>query len=45
MRLLELAREALMYLVYAIGVDNSKRGRPDNAGLMPLSDFPDEWKL
>lgn len=45
MRLLELAREALMYLVYAIGVnDSQKQKEPENAVTMPILDYSDEWK-
>lgn len=44
MRLLELSREALMYLVYAIGVEESKKGKPEKAVSMQISDFLDEWK-
>ena len=44
MRLLELSREALMYLVYAIGVEESKKGKSEKAVPMQISDFLDEWK-
>jgi len=44
LKLLEISREALMYLVYAIGVEESKKEKSDKAVSMPLSDFPDEWK-
>ena len=45
MRLLELTREALMYLVYAIGVEESKKENTDKSVPMPLTVFLDEWKL
>lgn len=45
MRLLELAREALMYLVYAIGVNESlKEKESENAVTMSILDYSDEWK-
>lgn len=45
MRLLELAREALMYLVYAIGVNESKKGRKSqNVVTMSILDYSDGWK-
>ena len=44
LRLLQISREALMYLVYAIGVEESKKEKPDKVAPMSLSDFPDEWK-
>jgi len=43
-RLLQISREALMYLVYAIGIEESKKEKSDNAAHMSLIDFPDEWK-
>ena len=44
LRLLELSREALMYLVYAIGIEERKKGKPEKAVSMQISDFLDEWK-
>lgn len=44
MRLLELSREALMYLVYAIGVEESKKEKSEKSVSMQITDFPDEWK-
>lgn len=45
MRLLELVREALMYLVYAIGVNESqKEKQSENAVTMSIVDYSDEWK-
>ena len=44
MRLLELAREALMYLVFAIGVEESKKEKSEKSVSMMLRDFPDKWK-
>ena len=44
MRLLEIAREALMYLVYAIGYEESKKEKSSKAVSMTLADYSDEWK-
>lgn len=44
-RLLELAREALMYLVYAIGIDERKKDKSENAVHLNISDFSEDWKL
>lgn len=44
LRLLEISREALMYLVYAIGLEESKKEISDKTVSITLSDFPDEWK-
>ena len=33
-----------MYLVYAIGVEESKKEKSEKSVSMPLTDFPDEWK-
>lgn len=43
-RLLEIARESLMYLVYAIGIDESKKEKPAFFMPMNLLDYDDEWK-
>lgn len=43
-RLLEISREALMYLVYAIEIEESKKEKSEKLVSMPLTDFPDEWK-
>ena len=45
MRLLEIAREALMYLVYAIGVEESNKKKSEKAISMHILDFADEWKM
>lgn len=47
MRLLVLAREALMYLVYAIGINESKKDseNPDSKAIsLSVFDFDDDWK-
>lgn len=44
MRLLVLAREALMYLVYAIGINESKRDNNGRAVSLSIMDFDDDWK-
>ena len=47
MRLLVLAREALMYLVYAIGINESKKDseNPDSKVVsLSVFDFDDDWK-
>ena len=44
MRLLTLIREALLYLVYAVGVDESKRKHSSKSVVLYLSDYSDEWK-
>ena len=47
MRLLVLAREALMYLVYAIGInENKKDSKNTDSKAVSLSvlDFADDWK-
>lgn len=47
MRLLVLAREALMYLVYAIGINESKKDseNPDSKVVsLSVLDFDDDWK-
>lgn len=45
LRLLELSREALMYLVYAIGIEESKKEKHGIAVPMHVTDYPDEWKM
>ncbi|MDO4301873.1 MAG: LA2681 family HEPN domain-containing protein [Clostridia bacterium] len=44
-RLLEIARESIMYLVYAIGINESKKEKPSAAIPMELLDYDDEWKI
>lgn len=44
LRLLHLSREALMYLVFAIGIHERKE-HSEKTVQMPISNFPDEWKL
>ena len=44
LRLLSIIREALMYLVYAIGIDDSKKDKTGMVVPLSVSDYPDEWK-
>lgn len=44
MRLLVLTREALMYLVYAIGINESKRNDSGMTVSLNITDFDDDWK-
>ena len=44
-RLIELARECIMYLVYAIDIEESKKEKCENAVSMSILDFEDEWKI
>ncbi|MDE6567637.1 MAG: hypothetical protein K2K70_07895 [Lachnospiraceae bacterium] len=44
LRLLELVREWIMELVYAIGIEERKNGNRDNAVHLNVLDFDDEWK-
>lgn len=44
-RLLELAREWIMELVYAIGIEESKKDKGNNSVHMSIADYSDEWKL
>ena len=45
LRLLELAREWIMELVYAIGLEESTNGSRDGAVHLNILDFDDEWKI
>ena len=45
MRMLQLCRESLIYLVYAIGIDDSKKDKSEKVANLSVSDFPDDWKL
>ena len=45
LRLLELAREWIMELVYAIGLEESTNGSRDGALHLNILDFDDEWKI
>lgn len=45
MRLLELGREWIIYLVYAIEIEERKLKKDDNVIQLSLQDFDDEWKL
>lgn len=44
-RLLELARECIMYLVYAIDIEESKKEKSEKAVSLKVIDFDDEWKI
>ncbi len=44
-RLLELARECIMYLIYAIDIEESKKEKSGNAVSLNIVDFDDEWKI
>ena len=44
-RLVELARECIMYLVYAIDIEESKREKSDKAVSLQIIDFDDKWKI
>lgn len=43
-RMLQLAREWIMELVYAIGIEERKKGTSDNVIHLDIIDFDDEWK-
>ena len=43
-RLVELARECIMYLVYAIDIEERKNEKIEKAVSMNIIDFEDEWK-
>ena len=46
LRLLELAREFIMELVYAIGIEESKKNSgKDNALQLSIADYDDAWKI
>ena len=44
-RLLQLTREWIMELVYAIGIEERKMKTNENAIQMHISDYDDEWKF
>ena len=44
-RLVELARECIMYLVYAIDIEESKKEKSDKAISLQVVDFDDEWEI
>lgn len=44
-RLVELARECIMYLVYAVDIEESKKEKSDKAVSLQVVDFDDEWKI
>lgn len=43
--IMELAREWIMELVYAIGIEENKNSNGENAVHMPICDYDDEWKI
>ena len=45
LHLLELVRECIMELVYAIGIEERRRGRSKNTIQLNIYDFDDEWKV
>lgn len=46
LRLLELSREFIMELVYAIGIEESKKAHDTNNAIhLDISDYNDEWKI
>lgn len=45
LRLLVLAREWIMELVYAIGIEESKKGDRGDAINLDICDFDDQWKI
>lgn len=45
LRLLELVREWIMELVYAIGIEESKKSSNELVINLKISDFDDEWKI
>lgn len=45
LRLLELSREWIMELVYAIGIEESKKGTRGDAINLNIYDFDDQWKI
>ena len=45
LRLLELVRECLMYLVYAVDIYERKRDGDGKAIFLNVTDFDDEWKV
>ena len=44
-RLVELARECIMYLVYAIDIEERKKEKSDKTVSLKVIDFDDEWKI
>lgn len=44
LRLLRLVRESLMYLVYAVGINESQKGKLDKCISLNIQDYPDELK-
>lgn len=45
LRLLELAREFIMELVYAVGIEESKKNNGAKGVQLNIHDFDDSWKL
>lgn len=44
-RLLQLAREWIMELIYAIGIEKGKKETGDNVMQLHVRDYDDEWKV
>ena len=44
LRLLRLVRESLMYLVYAVGINEGQKGKLDKCISLNIQDYPDELK-
>lgn len=44
MRLLELSREWIMELVYAVGMEESKKDNGEEIIHLDIVDYDDEWK-
>ena len=44
-RLVGLARECIMYLVYAIDIEESKKEKSDKTVSLKVINFDDEWKI
>ena len=44
MRLLELSREWIMELVYAVGIEESKKDNGEEIIHLDIVDYDDEWK-
>ncbi len=44
LRYLRLVRESLMYLVYAVGINESRKGKQEKSISLSVQDYPDELK-
>lgn len=45
LHLLKLAREWIMELVYAIGIEESKKDKKNGTISLNICDFDDKWKI